>query len=68
MVFFINCLIDLDCEPDEFTCDGARCIPKSKQCDRAYDCDDQTDERDCHDFSTTQESIHSESQKSFFIS
>ena len=63
-------LINLECETNEFACDGSRCIPKSKQCDDVHDCDDQTDEHDCPEnprVSTTEDTIRGESQKTFLI-
>lgn len=32
------------CGPDDFQCDGNRCIPKLWICDDENDCDDKTDE------------------------
>lgn len=63
-------LINLECEPNEFACDGSRCIPKSKQCDYVEDCDDGTDEHDCpagSRVSTTEDPIRGESQKHFYL-
>jgi len=37
----------LVCPDGEFQCDGTRCIPKSKKCDKENDCSDQTDEQNC---------------------
>ena len=65
LLIIIHLLINLECEPNEFACDGSRCIPKSKQCDYVFDCDDQTDERDCPEISTTENPIRGESQKLF---
>ncbi|XP_077509129.1 basement membrane-specific heparan sulfate proteoglycan core protein-like isoform X11 [Amblyomma americanum] len=35
------------CTPDQFVCDGQRCLEKSQKCDGRRDCADETDERDC---------------------
>lgn len=36
------------CRLDEFTCaNGYQCIDFRKKCDRHYDCDDYSDEREC---------------------
>lgn len=69
-LLIVYLLINLECEPNEFACDGSRCIPKSKQCDHVDDCDDQTDERDCPEdpsriASTTEDATHGESDKAF---
>lgn len=38
------------CNAEEFTCGNGKCIPLSLKCDRNYDCEDQSDERNCRKF------------------
>ena len=35
------------CLDDEFTCWNGDCIPLEQRCDQVFDCDDQSDEKDC---------------------
>ena len=35
------------CYPNKFTCESGHCISLEDRCDIAYDCKDQTDEKDC---------------------
>ena len=35
------------CSSGQFTCDNGRCILASWRCDAAYDCGDNSDERNC---------------------
>lgn len=48
-VMYNACLHNTErCDPDlEFTCGNGKCIPKSAKCNRKYDCEDQSDERNC---------------------
>jgi hypothetical protein len=36
------------CSEQEFTCDSGLCIGMEHRCDQAADCQDQSDEVDCH--------------------
>ncbi|KAF2356090.1 Neurotransmitter-gated ion-channel ligand-binding domain [Trinorchestia longiramus] len=36
------------CKELEFTCDNALCVALAKRCDLKYDCQDQSDEKDCN--------------------
>lgn len=42
----------IDCDSNEFSCDGSRCIPESKRCDGNNDCEDGTDESYCSETSS----------------
>jgi hypothetical protein len=37
------------CGPQEATCANGECIPRSKVCDRVFDCSDNSDEKNCRD-------------------
>ena len=38
------------CHDDQFTCNSGQCIASELRCNRRYDCDDGSDERDCRKF------------------
>lgn len=39
--------IQTACRENEFQCGDGSCIPSDQRCNRRYDCQDGTDERDC---------------------
>ena len=50
MVFFINCLLDKECDQDEYRCERADvCLPQRMICDGDIHCPYGDDESNCKD-------------------